>query len=588
MLTETSVISPDSPDMTGPGYLAARRVAIVAVLFSVIVAAMMFYNDHQLKVADPLTSAELVDLRIQLQQDPGSEPLKQQIRAVDLRVRNEFYGRRRFSAVGAYLLLAGAAVAVIALKLAVSYSHTPPVPAGQLPNADARAQLATRARWSVGLLGLVLVCSAVVLAATAPPVLRPQSPAPAPHVAIMPTPAPAPIGLAKDNWPRFRGPGGLATSNYLNVPDQWDGKTNTNILWKTPLPLPGKNSPIVWGNRLFCFGATKSERQIYCLDTATGQIVWLRRVDAVQPEGTEPPEVMEDTGFAAPTGVTDGKRVYAIFANGDLVAYDFDGQKVWAIAMGVPQNNYGHATSLAMHENLLFVQFDQAYQDDGLSTLTALDGATGREVWKVPRPVSASWTSPVVIDVNGQSQLITIASPYAIAYDPKTGDEIWRCEQVYGETAPSPIFAAGLVLAVSPSDELTAIRADGTGDVTNTHVAWSTNEGVPDIVSPTANERFVYLLTTGGTLTCCSTEDGSVVWEHDLDSTFHASPVLAGERLYLTNSKGTTLIIRVGDTFEQTGRCELGEPVDSSLAMMDGRIYIRGKKHVYCIESASE
>ena len=588
MLTETSVISSDVPDTTGPGYLAARRVAMVALVFSAIVTAMMFYNDHQLKVADPLTSAELVDLRIQLQQDPASEPIKQKIRAVDQRVRNEFYGRRRFSAVGAYLLLAGAAIAVIGLKIAASCRQNPPVPAGELPNSDVRAQLAARGRWSVGLLGLALVCAAAVLAATAPSMLHPRPPTLEPHTIIRPDAPPAPVGLAKDNWPRFRGPGGLATSRYLNVPDQWDGRTNKNILWKTPLPLPGKNSPIVWGNRLFCFGATKSERQIYCLDTATGQIVWLRRVDAVRPDNTEPPEVMDDTGFAAPTGVTDGKRVYSIFANGDLVAYDFDGQKVWAIAMGVPQNNYGHAASLAMHENLLFVQFDQGYQDEGLSALTAFDVATGQEVWEVPRPVSASWTSPIVIDVDGQSQLITIASPYAIAYDPKTGGEIWRCEQVYGETAPSPIFAAGLVLAVSPSDELTAIRANGAGDVTSTHVEWSTNEGVPDIVSPVANDRFVYLLTTGGILTCCSIEDGSVVWEHDLDSAFHASPVLAGERLYLTDAKGTTLIIRVGDTFEQTGLCELGEPVDSSLAMMDGRIYIRGKKHVYCIESASE
>jgi len=588
MLTETNVIGPDSPDTPRPGYLAARRVAIVAAVFSVVVTAMMLHNDHQLKVADPLTSAELVNLRLQLQQDPGSEPIKQQIRAVDLRVRNEFYGRRRFSEVGAYLLLVGAAVAVAAFKLAANYSQRPPVPTGQLPKAEVRAQLATRARWSVGLLVVALACSAVVLVATAPAMLPPRFPVPDPDTVIRPDAPPAPVGLAKDNWPRFRGPGGLATSHYLNVPDEWDGRTNTNILWKTPLPLPGKNSPVVWGNRLFCSGATKSTRQVYCLDTATGQILWRRRVDAVKPGITEPPDVMDYTGFAAPTGVTDGKRVYFIFANGDLVAYDFAGRRVWAAAMGVPQNNYGHATSLAMHENLLLVQFDQAYQDQGLSALTAFDGATGLEVWKVPRPVSASWTSPIVIDVNGQSQLITIASPYAIAYDPKTGSEIWRCEQVYGETAPSPIFAAGLVMAVSPSDELTAIRADGAGDVTDTHVAWSANEGVPDIVSPLATDRFVYLLTTGGILTCCSIDDGSVVWEHDFESEFRSSPVLAAERIYLTNTSGTTFIIRVGDTFEQAGRCELGEPVDSSPAVMDGRIYIRAKKHVYCIGSGSE
>jgi outer membrane protein assembly factor BamB len=389
-------------------------------------------------------------------------------------------------------------------------------------------------------------------------------------------------------WPRFRGPGGLAVARQGNFPTTWDGASGGNILWRTPVALPGKNSAVVWAERLFCTGADKFSRQVYCLDIATGQMLWQRNVEIADSADAEPPRVTEDTGFAAPTGVTDGVRFYAIFANGDLVAFDFAGRQVWARSLGVPANHYGHASSLVMYEHLLIVQFDQGDAFNPSAVLLAFDAATGRQVWKVDRPVGASWSSPIVITTGGKSQLITVADPFVIAYDPATGAELWRCEQMSGEIGPAPIFAGGLVLAAAPYDQLVAIRPDGTGDVTKTHVAWSVFDDVPDITSPLSDGRNLYMLSTGGMLTCVNLDDGALRWRHDLESTFYASPVLAGKKIYLTDTEGVTLVVSAGDRFKQLGRGHLGEPVASSPALLDGRIYVRTDEHVYCIGRQSK
>ena len=585
-----------------PGYRAAKRLAVVAGLFSIVVGAMMLGNRWHLKVVDPLNSPQLAALKADLARDPGAEPIKRQIQQLDLTLRNEFYQRQNFSATGAYLLLIGMAVAIAALKLAVSYHDRPPMPTALVPPPGAEARLATQKRWAVGLLGIVLACSAVALAVSAPLGLTRGELALAQRQSVQtstdatPTTDAAPAASTTPptaeqiaaNWPRFRGPGGLGVSHYDNAPESWDGASRRNIVWRTPLPLPGKNSVVVWEDRLFCTGANESTREVYCLDAATGRMLWLRRVDGIEGGSAEPPDVSDDTGFAAPTGATDGNRFYAIFANGDLAAFDFTGRRLWALALGNPQNAYGHATSLAMHENRLLVQFDQGYGDDGLSALMALDGATGHVLWKVDRPVGASWSSPIVISTAAGSQVITLANPYLMSNDPTTGAELWRCAQMSGEVAPSPIFAGNLLLAVAPSDQLVAIRPDGRGDVTDTHLAWSMIDDVPDIVSPLSDGRYVFLLTTGGVLTCCGLRDGAVLWQHDYNMTFRSSPTLAGERLYLTNSTGVTFIVRAGEQFEQLGRCELGERVDSALAMLDGRIYLRTEQHAYCLGKRAE
>ena len=392
-----------------------------------------------------------------------------------------------------------------------------------------------------------------------------------------------------ENWPGFRGPGGLGISAYTNVPADWNGKTGDGILWKTRVPLPGNSSPVIWGDRIFLSGGDPNELQVFCFDAVSGRLLWTGDVKRAPLKSDEEPfEVMEDTGFAAPTVVTDGRRVYAIFATGDIGCFDFDGKRIWTRSLGIPDSSYGYASSLAMYRNLVLIQFDQGGPDDGISRLIALDGVTGQTVWETKRPVPNSWSSPIVTKVGNQFQLITCGDPWVIAYDPAKGTELWRAKCLYGDIAPSPVYANGLVFAIEPYSKLVAVRPDGRGDVTETHIAWSLDEGAPDICSPVSNGELIFLLATEGLLSCYKVEDGTKLWEQDLRENFLASPSLVGDKLYLLAEEGVMFIVQAGAEYKELTRCELGEDCHASPAFADGRIYIRGLENLYCIGKKTE
>jgi outer membrane protein assembly factor BamB len=264
--------------------------------------------------------------------------------------------------------------------------------------------------------------------------------------------------------------------------------------------------------------------------------------------------------------------------------------------LGIPDSSYGYASSLAMYRNLILIQYDQGGPDDGISRLIALDGFSGQTVWETKRPVPNSWSSPIVTKVGDQFQLITCGDPWVIAYDPAKGTELWRAKCLYGDIAPSPTYANGLVFAIEPYSKLVAIRPDGRGDVTETHIAWSTEEGGPDICSPVSNGELIFLLATEGFLTCYKVADGKRLWEQDLRENFFASPSLVpapasgeasrgsgGDKLYLLTEDGVMFIVQAGPEYKELARCELGEECRASPAFADGRIYIRGLENLYCI-----
>jgi len=244
---------------------------------------------------------------------------------------------------------------------------------------------------------------------------------------------------------------------------------------------------------------------------------------------------------------------------------------------------YGYASSLAMFEKLLIVQYDQGAVEDGLSKVFAFDGFSGQLVWQTKRPVANSWASPVIARIGEGYQLITCADPFTISYDPSTGTELWRADSVSGDVAPSPIYAGGLVFAVDPYNAMHAIKADGSGDVTKTHIAWQTEEDIPDICSPTSDGSLVYLLTTEGVLACFDSSDGSKVWAHEFDDMFQASPSIVGDKVVLLTEKGGLIVVGSAKEFKEISRSDLGEKCFASPAFADGRMYIRGNKNLYCI-----
>ncbi len=389
------------------------------------------------------------------------------------------------------------------------------------------------------------------------------------------------------NWPRFRGPDGGGVAAQTEVPLTCDVKTGANIAWSADVPAAGFNSPVVWGDRVFLTGGDEMKRVVMCFDVQSGKLLWQSAVPKTVGSPDENPEVPDQCGMAAGTVATDGRRVYAMFSNGDLAAFNFDGSVAWAKFLGTPKNQYGHAASLLTWQDRVIVQFDQGEADDKLSKLLTFDGATGAVVWEQPRPVGASWATPIAFDAAGKSQLITLAAPWVISYSPKDGAELWRADCLDGEVTPSPIFADGTLFIVSPSNKLQPIRPDGTGDVTKTHLGWMAEDGIPDVTSPVSNGELIFVLNSAGMATCYDAKNGGKQWEHDFDEMCNASPSIAGNKLILITNKGTLITIEAAREFKELARSPLGEKVFASPAFAQGRMFVRAMKHLICIGAKS-
>jgi outer membrane protein assembly factor BamB len=574
--------------VTSTRFQITLGAAIVAGGFSLAVLGGMIINHWKALGARPLNTPELAALKATLQERPTDSALKEQIRDLDLRLRREFFRRQRISRAGSFLFAGGIAVLLAAAGAARAARPTVPQPAPDTGRWTDWMRAAKISRLSLAALGAVLGGVALAVISFPEPnlqaALAPTEPRPMPVAGGSPPPPSYPSWEEMEmNWPSFRGPGGLGRADRTNLPTAWNGATGEGVLWKAAVGLEGRSSPIVWKNRVFVTGANEKERKVCGFDADSGALLWEQTVASVSPAGGEEPTVTADAGYAASTPATDGRRVYAIFANGDLVAFNFRGERVWAKALGVPENHYGHASSLAVWRDRLIVQFDQATE----SKLLAFDGATGDTIWKADRPAGPSWTSPSVIYREGGDQIVVSATPWVIAYDPSDGVEIWRADCMYGETAPSPTYADGVAYAVNQGACLAAVRVDGTGDVTASHITWKAQDNLPDICSPVTDGQRVFLLTTSGTLTAFDVKDGRKAWEKDLEMSFYASPIAVGCLMYLLAERGTAIIVEPGAEYVERGRAELGEKVHATPAVVDGRIYVRAEKNLYCIGKKS-
>lgn len=563
-------------------YETARRTAIVSAVFSLLVVIILAASGLPGSRTDPLTQ-RMVGLKAELNKRPNDAHLISEIRALDQRTRVGYFRRRALSAEGGFLLLAGIAIFILSAKTAKQLRKKLPMP-GKEPVPDAWGAAAD-SRSTVTVLGLVAGAVLLLFAfvswhdiafdyGKAVGVKREQ--------ARTANGWASSADMAK-NWPLFRGPRGLGLVTTGSYPEQWDGPAGKGIRWKTPVPLPGKNSPIVWENRVFLTGATADQHVVYCFDADSGKKLWEKPVGAGSHTGAAV-TISEDTGYAAPTMATDGRRVYAIFALGDVAALSMDGDLVWMRSLGAPESMYGYSASLALWHNRLIIQYDQGSDaESGKSALLALDTATGEDVYRVPRPVPNSWSSPIVVDTGKGDEIITCGNPWVIGYDPATGKEKWRASGLSGDVAPTPVYSGGMVIAVNTGCALLGIRAGGTGDITQSGVAWTATDNLPDIVSPLADCGLVWLTTSDGMVTCFDITNGSKVWEHPFDKPVRSSPARVGRYVYLTDREGVTHLFEASKTFGEAGQCPLGEEVETSPAFAAGRIYIRGKSNLYCI-----
>ncbi len=570
-----------APEVAARPWLSLERAAWIAAFFCLLVGGYMLYQHALASERDPWKSPQLLALKEKLRATPTDESVKTEIRRLDLEFRQRYKRRLALDATGGWLLVGGVAMLLLAARPSVKW-QTPPWLPKLRPNAANEARLlSTQARWAVAVTGAICGAGLLTLALAASSPL-PKSAAELDKLlskggesetaASLPT-----LAEFERNWPQFRGMNGGATTNELG----FDAKS-ASVIWKTPVPAPGFNSPIVWSNRMFFSGGDATKREVFCFDVADGNLLWRRAIENVPGAPAKLPEIPEATGCAAPTMATDGRRAFVMFVSGELAALNFDGSVAWAKHLGVPKNMYGQASSLAIAPGKLIVQLDQDDGAPGGSKLLAFDTTTGRQIWERAKPTHESWASPIIAYA-AKPQIISLALPSVMSHALADGSELWRADLMGGEVTPSPIFAGGLVIAVNPSGSLVAIRPDGAGDVTKSHVAWTVEESIPDVTSPVSDGEFVFAVTSSGNLAAFGVKDGKVVWQKGLELEVQSSPVIAGKQLFVLGKNGDLISVAAVREFKELGRAKFEDTFHASPAFADGRMILRGATNLWCL-----
>ncbi len=389
-----------------------------------------------------------------------------------------------------------------------------------------------------------------------------------------------------ENWPEFRGPTAQGTATARNLPVEWSA-TN-NIAWKQAVPGKGWSSPVLANGRLYLtsaveVGANLSLRAL-CLDAATGRIVWNTEVCA--PESGKVARGHAKNSQASPTPVVEDGRLYVHFGPESTACLDLDGKILWRnLTIRYAPVHGGGGSPVLVGDALIF-------SCDGASDpfLIALNKRTCDMLWKVSRPTDSkkkfSFSTPLVITVNGQSQVISPGSGAVCAYDPKTGRELWRVR--YGDgysVIPRPVFGHGLVFISTGYDaaKAMAIRPDGAGDVTDTHVAWTVTRGAPNTPSLLLVGDELYMVSDAGVASCLDARTGQAHWQERLGGPCSSSPVYADGKIYAQTEDGKGVVFKAGKHFEKLAANPLGERTLASYAVGDGALFIRGEQHLYRI-----
>jgi outer membrane protein assembly factor BamB len=383
-----------------------------------------------------------------------------------------------------------------------------------------------------------------------------------------------------ENWPGWRGPRGDGTSLEQNVPVHFSG--TENVRWKTPIPGKGHASPIVWEDRIFVVTALEEtrERVLVCLEAASGEILWRRTVLQAPFERAH-----KLNSRASSTPATDGERVYVSFLDRDkmcVAAYDFEGNLLWEVRPGPFASMHGYCSSPTLWKDKVILNGDH----DGPAYLIALDRATGRTLWKTMRPNNTrSYCAPIIRRIGGRNQMVLSGNLCVASYDPDTGQQHWIIDGPTEQFVASVVYNGELLFMTCgfPDHFMQAIRPDGRGNVTDTHVVWQKDKDCSYVPSPIAVGPYFLLTSDTGVATCLEAKTGESLWRERLGPHFSASPVTANGLVYFLSDKGIMTIVKPGPAFEVVARNELGEKTFASPAISHGRLFLRSENHLYCI-----
>ena len=426
--------------------------------------------------------------------------------------------------------------------------------------------------------------------------------------------------LSAQEWPSFRGPMASGVNENADPPLKWSAEKGENVLWKTQIPGISVSSPVVWRDRIFVVTSISSgpnatfrhglygdvepskdraehEWKIYCMDRATGKILWDRLAHKGVPKTARHPK----SSFSSPSPVTDGKRVIAWFGSEGLYAWDFEGKELWKKDLGVqdqgwffdPDFEWAAASSPMIWNDLVIIQSDLQKR----SWLGAFEAATGKEVWRVERDEIPGWSTPVVFE-NGGAQLVTNSVKRIRGHDPRTGKQIWELGGNSEITATTPVFGDGLIFVANgypPIQPIYAIKWDAKGDITlkegeetNAGLAWSKKRGGPYLPSPLLYRGILYLCSNNGILSGYDAKTGERLFQERVagkGGAFSASPVAAAGKVYLASEDGEVHVLKAGAKPETLASNPMGEVLMATPALSGDMLIIRGMKHVFAIKA---
>jgi outer membrane protein assembly factor BamB len=401
-------------------------------------------------------------------------------------------------------------------------------------------------------------------------------------------------------WPQWRGPLSTGDAPHANPPLTWS-ETN-NVKWKTTIPGEGDSTPIVWGDRVFLLAAIphgtnaaapaapQAPAETYqfvvlCLDRASGKILWQRVARQEAPhEGRQ-----ENNTFASASPVTDGQRLLAYFGSRGLHCYDLEGNLKWEKDFGKMKTKmgFGEGASPALWGDKVVVNWDQ----EGGGFIVALDTASGRELWRTPRDEDTGWSTPLIVEYNGQRQVIVNATKRVRAYDLATGKELWSCSGQTDNAIPSPVAAGGVVYLTSGfrGSALQAVRLGREGDLTGTDaIVWSHGQNTPYVPSPLLTDKFLYVISGNDAIVSCfDAGNGQVYFEHErLEGVYgvYASPVAARDRVYILSREGACIVLKKGPKPEVLAVNKVADDhSDASLALTEKDLFLRTRHSLYCL-----
>jgi len=397
------------------------------------------------------------------------------------------------------------------------------------------------------------------------------------------------------NWPAWRGPLGTGICEEKNLPVRWD-RTN-NVKWRVPLPERGNSTPIVWGERVFVTQPVAERRMLMCFDRRDGKLLWQSGITTQEKEpthGTNP--------YASASPVTDGERVIVSFASDGLYCYDFSGKEVWRRTdLGQQIHIWGNGASPVIHGNLCFLNFGP-----GETTyLFAVDKKSGQTVWKHDEATGyrhpkegvgdrgntyiGSWTTPVLMRVEGREQLLMSWPKRLASYDPQTGKELWTCGGLNVLVYTSPIYENGTVVSMGGFNGMAlAVRAGGSGDITSERRLWHHPKTKQRIGSGVIHDGHIYIHNDPGIAECFELKTGKLVWEERLRGSAStgvnwSSVMLADGNCYTITQGGDCFVFKASPKFELVSVNPLGEPSNSSLVPSNGELFIRTHRALWCI-----